>query len=450
MSALERLALTHRNAHYAALPVCVPESPEEIAAIQNRRKKAAVERARRSAFWKRRLDGIDTDRLDDPAHWARIPILTKDELRAMTPAAFYEEFCVAGAPVCEYWRSGGSTGRPLFYPKTYEDMLYNMVGFTRTFACAQIGTAPGARERVHLSMPLGIHPVGHVWARAAEIMGMGVVWGGSGAALPSAQQLELIDMLAPTVWIGMSSYGLHLANLANAEGRDLASGTVGTVMCSAEPCSPAKRAKLERGWGAAVYDCFGMTEISMLGAEGPSRDGFRAWSDLALFEVLDPETWKPVGDGEPGRLVVTALFGNEGAPFLRWDSGDVVAMTPAAPGDGAFSVFPTLRHTHRMSGFFKVRGVNVNHQEFEDLMFERAEIADFKAELVSDATGLDALRVSVEIRRGAASETTRLEVERRTKTVFEVTPEVVVLAPGTLAREFESSVKAPRFADRRM
>lgn len=455
MSAIEALAGTHRNAHYAALPVCVPESPEELAAIQSVRKRVAVERARRSNFWRPRLGHIDLGKLDDPEEWSKIPILGKDELRAMTPAAFYEDFCTYhGTAICEYWRSGGSTGRPLFYPKTYEDMLYNMIGFTRTFACAGLGTQPGfsrpdANERVHLSMPLGIHPAGHAWARAAEIMGMGVVWGGSGASLASAQQLDLIDMLAPTVWLGMSSYGLHLANLADAEGRSLVNSSVKTIMCTAEPCSAAKREKLERDWGADVYDCFGMTEITMLGAEGPSRAGFRMWSDLAYYEVLDPETWKPVADGEPGRLVVTALFGNEGAPFLRWDSGDIVVMNPTVADDGAYSVFPLLRHAHRTAGFFKVRGINVNHQEFEDFMFENPAINDFKAELVSESTGLDLMRVSIEVRRGSPADGLRGDVERRIKAVFEVTPEVVVLETGTLAREFESSVKAPRFIDRR-
>ncbi len=450
MTALERLADTHRNAHYADLPICLPESAEEIAEIQRRRKKEAVARARRSHFWRRRLGHIDLDRLDEPEEWARIPILTKDALRAMTPDVFYADFCTAsGGRVCEFWRSGGSTGRPLFYPKTREDMLYNMIGFTRTFACARIGAAPGSEERVHLSMPLGIHPAGHAWARAAEIVGLGVVWAGSGAALPSVQQLDLIDMLSPTVWLGMSSYGLHLANVASGAGRDLAASSVRTVMCTAEPCSAAKREKLERDWGARVYDCFGMTEATMLGAEGPSRTGFRVWSDLAYFEVLDPETRAPVAPGRPGRLVVTPLFGNEGAPFLRWDSGDIVAMNADAGDDGAFSVFPTLRHAHRTAGFFKIRGVNVNHQEFEDMMFARADVNDFKAEAVSGPTGLDSLRVSVEFRRGVPAETARREILRRTKSVFEITPELAVLEPGTLGREFENSVKAPRFVDRR-
>ena len=171
-------------------------------------------------------------------------------------------------------------------------------------------------------------------------MGMGAVWAGSGASLPSVQQLALISALKPTVWMGMSSYGLHLANLANSRGVDLAESPVSTMLCSAEALSAAKREKLERDWGATVFDCFGMTEISMLAAEGPSRQGFRIWTDLAIFEVLDPDTGKPVPDGEAGHLVSTALFGNNGAPFLRWDSGDIVIMNPAGGDDGAVLGLP--------------------------------------------------------------------------------------------------------------
>ena len=447
MSALESLA-RGRPDIYAGLPLCIPENPEEIEGIQSRRKRIAVERARRSPFWRPRLEGIDVGKLDDPEEWSKIPILTKDELRAMSDERFYESFCTLdGQEICEYWRSGGSTGKPLFYPKTFEDILFNMVGFTRTFAAA--GIEDGANHRAHISTPLGVHPVGHMWARAAQIVGMGAVWAGSGASLPSVQQLALISSLKPTVWLGMSSYGLHLANLANSEGVDLAEGSVSTMLCSAEALSAAKREKLERDWGARVFDCFGMTEISMLAAEGPSRQGFRIWADLAIFEVLDPDTGKPVPDGEPGHLVCTSLFGNNGAPFLRWDSGDIVIMNPAGGDDGAFSVFPTMRHAHRTAGFFKLRGVNVNHQEFEDMMFGHRSVNDFKLELIGDASGLERLRVSVEPRRGADPDTLREDLERRTKETFELSPDIVILEPGLLAREFEASVKAPRFIDRR-
>ena len=431
---------------YSELALPVPKSRAEIASIQSKRKVVAVEHARKSQFWAPRLEGINTARLDDPDEWARIPILNKDQLRALSVEQFYTDFCIGGFDgVCEYWRSGGSTGKPLFYPRTYEDIRYNMIGFTRTFECAGVN----AGERAHLSFPLGIHPAGHMWARAGQIKGIGINWAGSGTALPSIQQLELISMLQPTVWMGMSSYGLHLANLADSLGFDLASNSVHTVLCTAEAVSAAKRTKMERDWGANLYDCFGMTEISMLGAEGSSRNGFHIWTDLAYVEVLDPETWQPVSEGEPGRLVCTSLYSNNATPFLRWDSGDIVTWREHGDDDGPYSVFPIVRHAHRTAGFFKISGINVNHQEFEDFLFQNREVNDFKAELLTNDTGLDLLQLSIEVRRGAELALVAETVKAETKATFQVTPEVVLLETGTLAKEFELSVKAPRFLDKR-
>jgi ABC-type sugar transport system ATPase subunit len=59
------------------------------------------------------------------------------------------------------------------------------------------------------------------------------------------------------------------------------------------------------------------------------------------------------------------------------------------------------------------------------------------------------LRLSVELRRGADSGRAITTISQRTKSVFEVTPEIVVLETGFLAKEFESNVKAPRFVDAR-
>jgi phenylacetate-CoA ligase len=82
------------------------------------------------------------------------------------------------------------------------------------------------------------------------------------------------------------------------------------------------------------------------------------------------------------------------------------------------------------------------------LMFRMAAINDFKCEAVT-IDGLDVLRVSVEIRRETDAVGTVTLVEREIKRVFEITPKVVTLGLGTLAREFEGSVKAPRILDLR-
>jgi phenylacetate-CoA ligase len=425
----------------------LPESRAAIRAVQSARKREAVRRAMRAPFFAGKLDHLDLDRLDDPQMWATIPIMDKDMLRSMSDAEFYRDFCLSpadGDPIAEYWRSGGTTGRPLFYPRSHRDIAVAMEGFARVFACAGAPLSGSA----HCSFPLGIHPVGHMMARAVETVGLGAIWAGAGSTTPSALQLELIEKLSPRLWMGMSSYGLHLANLADQMGIDLAAGSVEMVICSAEPLSSAKRQKLARMWGACVRDSFGMTEAGMMGAEDGEADGLRIWTDLFFIEVVDRESGLPVAQGEIGALVVTPLFTNIVTPFLRWMSGDLVTCCDEVAGSGPFAVFPVLKHAHRTSGFFKIRGMNINHGEFEDFMFREPAVNDFKCEALT-TEGLDILRVSIELKRGTEPPPAVEHLRARIRQTFELTADIVVLEPGTLGREFQASIKAPRIIDRR-
>jgi phenylacetate-CoA ligase len=301
---------------------------------------------------------------------------------------------------------------------------------------------------VHCSFPLGIHPAGQMMARAAEKCGLAVLMAGAGTTTPSSLQLELIDKVRPGVWMGMSSYALHLANLADQDGHELSRGSVELVICSAEPISQAKREKIEGMWGARLRDSFGMTEAGMMGAEDEEVGGFRLWTDLFYIEVIDPSTREPVPDGQVGALVVTPLFTNNVTPFLRWMSGDLVTCDTQARGNGPFSVFPVVRHAHRTSGFFKIKGINIGHAEFEDLLFQQREVNDFKCEAMT-VRSEDALRVFVEIKRGCDAQAAICDLSHAIRRVFELTPEIVPLPLGTLAKEFEASIKAPRIVDRR-
>src|SRR2546423_1189900 len=425
------------------MPLKLPKTRAEFQRIQRERKRAAVEQAMRSAFWKPRLQKIRLERLDDPDEWRKIPILDKDTLRALTDQQFYSEFCLSDHDgVQEYWRSGGVTGQPLFYPRSFRDMEVGLEAFARTYDCA--GAEPG--ERAHVSFPLGIHPVGQVFARCAASRGVTVNWAGSGTSTSSALQLELIQRLKPTIWLGMSSYALHLANLAEVKAMDLSS--VKRVMTSAEPVSQAKRDKIERSWGARLTDTFGMTEAGMMGAEDKPGAGFRIWSDMYFIEVLDPKSLEPVKEGETGTLIVTSLWSNNVTPFLRWSSGDLVTYSEADDGAGPYSVFPRVKHAHRTTGFFKVRGVNLGHQDLEDFMFRHLEIGDFRAEALNEG-GNDFLRLSIEVRLGADGAGVARALAAQLREKFELLPQVIVLETGTLAKEFEANVKAARFIDRR-
>ena len=241
----------------------------------------------------------------------------------------------------------------------------------------------------------------------------------------------------------MASYGLHLANLAEAKGFDLRNSSVKKIIVAAEPLSPVKRQKLETAWGAQVFDHFGMTEAGFVAGEAQGHHGMHAFTDQWHLEVLDEKSGQPVPDGEIGSLVMTPLWSNTMTPFLRWSSGDLVSISSQGKGDGPWSVFPIMRHARRTIGFFKVRGVNINHAELEDAMFRLPEVVDFRAEVVNEG-GNDALRLHVEARNQSGA-----GVVEAVKKIFQITPEVTLLARGTIAREFEANIKAPRFVDKR-
>jgi len=429
------------------MPLSLPETREQILEIQSVRKKIAFERARKAPWYAGKLDDIDPARLDDPEVWQRIPVLDKDILRQHSHASFMDQFCIAPkAEIAEYWRSGGATGRPVFYPRTFEDVTYGLLSWGRSFPAIGIGEG----DLCHISFPIGIHPAGQIWARSAHKFGVGMSWVGAGNAVPSAAQIDLIMTLEPTVLIAMSSFALHLANVADADGINLADSTVTKVVCSAETLSQAKRDKLTRIWGAEVYDVFGMSEAGLMGAEGAAHDGIHIWTDMFHIEVIDSDTGRQVPEGEAGTFCMTPLWTGHATPLLRWNSGDIVSYIERGASLGRYAeLFPMIRHAQRTTGFFKVRGVNVNHAELEDFMFRNPLVNDFQGVLVTGDDALETLELHIEVKRGADADAVAGEVTKDVKRSFEITPEIRVLDLGSLAKAFEASIKAPRFVDRR-
>ena len=425
----------------------LPSSRDEIRKIQSERKRIAFERAKQAKWYQGKLDHIDVERLDDPEVWQQIPIVDKDILRQLDHAEFMHQFCIVPKDrIAEYWRSGGTTGKPVFYPRTFEDVDYGLVTWGRSFPAMDIG--PG--DLCHISFPIGVHPAGQIWARSAHMFGVGMAWVGAGNSVPSAVQLGLIQTLEPTVLIAMPSFALHLANLAAEHGIDLTQCSVNKIVCSAEPLSDAKREKLARTWGADVFNVFGMSEAGLMGAEGAAHDGMHIWSDMFFIEVVDPDTGEILPEGEEGHLCQTPLWTGNATPFLRWNAGDIVRYVDKGESDGRFAdLFPMIQHANRTTGFFKIRGVNVNHAEFEDFIFATPPVNDFQAVLVTEDSDLETLNVRIEVKRDEDSAAVAADLERRIKSTFEISPRIEVLEIGTLARLFETSIKAPRFVDDR-
>src|SRR5690606_21182218 len=90
----------------------------------------------------------------------------------------------------------------------------------------------------------------------------------------------------------------------------------------------ARLARLARELGAHdthIISTYGFTEAKMAFPECPAgteASGFHLSPDLALVELIEPRTGRPVGPGEAGEIVFTPLDAR-GTVVLRYRTGDI-------------------------------------------------------------------------------------------------------------------------------
>lgn len=141
--------------------------------------------------------------------------------------------------------------------------------------------------------------------------------------------IEAIERYRPTVFYMLSTpmmIGLEKYFEAHPEKnpRSVFASIKGGVF-GGEPMSP-RFAALAKSWGLEIFDYTTLGDVT--GAmECRAHNGFHAWEDLALVEVLD-DAGHPVPDGEMGELVVTALQ-DPWAPMVRFRTGDICKMDTA-------------------------------------------------------------------------------------------------------------------------
>jgi len=76
-----------------------------------------------------------------------------------------------------------------------------------------------------------------------------------------------------------------------------------------------------------MFDVTGMTELYGPGAgmDCIFHTGIHYWADFYILEILNPETLKPVPEGEIGEMVVTTLK-KEASPLIRYRTRDLTRL----------------------------------------------------------------------------------------------------------------------------
>ena len=218
----------------------------------------------------------------------------------------------------------------------------------------------------------------------------------------------------------------------------------------AEPWSDALRRDLESKLGIKAVDLYGLSEIIGPGVACEchvSQNGLHGWEDHFLFEVIDPETARPVPEGQAGELVITTLT-KEALPMLRYRTRDITRITTAACDCGRTHL-RILRITGRNDDMLIIRGVNVYPSQVEAVLVGQPKIAPHYQLIVERRGSLDHVSVEVEAEPGIpedAFEPLAHAVAHRIKSLIGITTDVLVKKPGEIPR---SQGKAVRVRDLR-
>ncbi len=169
----------------------------------------------------------------------------------------------------------------------------------------------------------------HYSATASGIFSLG---SGGGKVMGTDGNIRMLEKLRPTVLTGMPTFVYHVLRQALEEGVRVES--LKTVILGGEKVPSGSREKLRalaNELGSPDIDVvvtFGFTEAKMAWVEavappGEPSSGYLTYPDLGVFEIVDPDSGEPVGEGEPGEIVYTPL-NSRGTVIIRYRTGDCI------------------------------------------------------------------------------------------------------------------------------
>ena len=413
--------------------------------MQVERLSQTLDRASRSPYYAERLKaaGVDARSVRTTADLAELPLTTKDDLREHWPYGF---LAVGKDELIRMHSSSGTTGRATVIFHTAGDIAV----WTNIVARSMYMTGMRRSDVFQNMMTYGLFTGGLGFHYGAEKIGALVIPAGAGN---SKRQIQLMRDFATTVIHIIPSYALHLSTVFEELGVEPRRDTqVKIAFIGAEPHSEKMRQKIESFYGFKAYNSYGLSEMNGPGVafECPEQNGMHLWEDNYILEIVDPDTLKPLPDGEEGEMVLTTLQ-REGMPIVRYRTKDLTRVIPGACPCGR-----THRRIERIKGrtddMLILKGVNIFPIQIEKKLMDIPGVGQ-NFLIVLDREGYnDHMTVKVEVNREFfLGDLKQLEGLRRRivedlKSDILITPKVDLVEPGSLPK---GEGKAVRVVDNR-
>ena len=236
---------------------------------------------------------------------------------------------------------------------------------------------------------------------AAERLGAKCFPFGAGAPGMTARAVQWLRTMKPQGFYSTPSYALHLAEIAREEGVDPREFELKVMLFSGEPgaSSPGIRERIEGAFGAAVFDCGTMAEMtpfmSAAGTKG-SGSGMVLFQDMVYHEVCDPVSFSRVAWGERGTPIYTHLE-RTSQPMIRLASGDLAHWVDGpSPCGRTYPSFPDGVYG-RIDDMFQVRGENIYPSEIDAVLNQTPGYGGEHRIVISREGAMDELLVQFEV-----------------------------------------------------
>ncbi len=387
------------------------------------------------SFYGKKLEEAGISGVSTPEDFEKLPFSEKSDLREAYPLGL---MTAPEEKIVRIHSSSGTTGLPVIIPYTAKDVDDWAIMFARCYETAGITN----KDRIQITPGYGLWTAGIGFQSGAEKLGAMAIPMGPGN---TDKQLQMMIDMKSTVICATSSYALLLAEEIQKRGlRDkicLKKGVFGS-----ERWGEKMRQRIRTELGIELYDIYGLTEIygPGIGVNCKYETGMHYWDDYIYIEIVDPQTLKPVPDGEPGEIVITTLV-KEGAPLIRYRTHDLSRIIPGECPCG--SKFPRLDIIMgRTDDMMKIKGVNVFPSQIEEVLREFPEVSSEYQIRISHLDGRDTMRIYVETNGSVDFADLSNQIAARVKSRIGFTPLVKVVEIGVLPR---SEKKSKRVIDER-
>lgn len=414
-------------------------SRDEMHNLQSKRLVKTVDRVYHNVeFYRKKMQqlGVEPGDIRGIEDIDKLPFTTKDDLRDTYPFGL---FAVPQSQIVRIHASSGTTGKATVVGYTKRDIDIWAECVARAFAQAGLTR----EDIIQVAYGYGLFTGGLGAHYGAEHLGATVV------PMSTGNTKKLTTMMkdfGATAIACTPSYLLHIAETLEADG-SIDQIKLKAAICGAEPWTEQMRLQIEEKLHINAFDIYGLSEVMGPGVACDCiyHKGLHVYEDHFLPEIIDPETLKPIPEGETGELVFTTLT-KEGLPLLRYRTKDLTSITY-----GKCECGRTLARISRFKGrsddMLIIRGVNVFPSQVEAALLEVSETTPHYLMIVDREKNLDTLEVQVEVDEKFFSDEIR-ELENLTKKIAYVIQQAIGLAvkvklvePKTIQRSMGKAVR---------